>query len=157
MLRKYNKGISLIETLISILMISVFFVLIMNLTLSQNQFQHKYIDKFRMYNHFHNVIQIIKSDPSFFDHVEQYYNINGEAVHDITTPDNKFYYVNIYFDEDGLISYQANAYYFIHITLTLYDYTDYYDYYYYIRINRSNVTNTIIGSKGVYLHFTKNK
>lgn len=157
LLKKYKKGISIIETLLSLLMISVFIVLIINLSYSQRDYEKKYINKYAMYNNFYNIIQIIKSDPRFFEHVEWYYNIDGEVVHKINTSDNEKFYVSIYFDEKGLLTYQSNALYLLYIDLTLRDYSDYYDYYYYIYIKKSNVINTSTNSKGVYIHFIENK
>lgn len=157
MLRKYKNGLSIIETLLSLLVISIFIVLIINLSFSQSKYNKNYENKYLVYTAFYNVIQIIKSDPSFYSHVERYYNINGEKVHDLSTNDNELFYVNIYFDEQGLLTYQPNAYFLLYISLTLYDHGDYYDYYYYIKINESLVTGSLTNSKGVYLHFIENK
>ena len=157
MLRKFNKGSLLIEVLIAIVLVSCFIILIFKLNYAQGNFQNKYTDKYRMFSNFYNVIQIIKSDPSFYEHIEQYYNINGENVCYVRREADKYYYIDIYFDEQGLLTYQSNACYYVYCALTLNDYTDYYDYYYSIRINISNVINSTNGSKGVYLHYTKNK
>ena len=156
-MRKYKIGFSIIETVLTILIISVFLVLLIKMNYSVSKFNARYFNKYLIYTHCHNIIQIIKSDPEFYSHAEYYYNINNEKVHDITTPDNKRYYLNIYFDQYGNITYQANAFYYIYISLTKNDYTDYYDYYYYIRIHLSNVVSSQTVGGGVYLHYSKNK
>lgn len=157
MLRKYKLGLSIIETVLSVLLISTFLVLLMKLNHSIEQFDKRSVDKHLMYTHFYNIIQIIKSDPDFYSHVEEYYNINGEKVHQLSTSDNKRYYISIYFDQFGNLTYQSNAYYFIYISLSLNDYTDYYDYYYLIRIDLSHIFSSQAASSGVYLHYSKNK
>ena len=119
--------------------------------------ENKYIDKHLIFTHCYNVIQIIKSDPDFYSHVEKYYNINGEKVHNIYNTTDINYYLSIYFDEYGNLTYQSNAFYYIDISLVLRNYSDYYDYYYYLKIYKSNVVSSNISRAGVYLHYTKKK
>ena len=132
-------------------------MLIINLNYSLKDFENKYIDKYLMYVEYYNVLQIIKSDPNFFEHVERYYNIDNQIVHKLESTSEETHYISIYFDKAGNLTYQSNSYYFIYVTLSLREYSSYYDYYYNIKINKSNVTYTSSGSKGVYLHITKGK
>ena len=139
------------------MIISAFLVLLLKLNYSIEKFEKRNVDKHLIYTHCYNVIQIIKSDPEFYLHVENYYNLNGQNVHKLYNPDNKRHYISIYFDQYGQLTYQSNAFYFIYIILTLNDYTDYYDYYYNVRIDLSYVFSSSAAGAGVYFHVTKDK
>lgn len=156
-MRKFKKGFTLIEIILTLMIISIFLVLLIKINYSFNELETKYIDKYLIYTQFHNVIQIIKSDPDCYLHIDDYYNINGEKVHNLVKVTEDKYNFSIYFDEFGNLTYQSNAFYYIDVTLVLNDYTDYYDYYYHVKLYKSNVVTSTISGPGVYLHYTKKK
>lgn len=156
-MRKFKKGFTLIEIILTLMIISIFLVLLIKINYSFNELERKYIDKYLIYTQFHNVIQIIKSDPDCYLHIDDYYNMNGEKVHNLVKVTEDKYNFSIYFDEFGNLTYQSNAFYYIDVTLVLNDYTDYYDYYYHVKLYKSNVVTSTISGPGVYLHYAKKK
>lgn len=156
-MKKYNKGFTLIEVLMSIVIVSVFSLLVLVLNKSIRSYQISDYGKYRLINHYYNILQIVKSDPTFYECVDKYYYLEDDNPYYLYKTSDGRHVLSIYFDKFGELSNQANAYYIIYITIRPTDYGDYCNYYYTMKITLSKEKyNKLIYSGGTFYVSKKN-